>query len=59
MQKYDIQVTITVLAREEKEAEEKVKDYLKLSGRIVGYPDLVDWELTEFIPADLKNSCCC
>ena len=59
MEKFDIQVTITVLAHNEVDAEDQVHEFLKVSKLAVGDPDIVDWEFTEFIPADLKNSCCC
>lgn len=59
MKKYDIQVTITVLAKDEPEAESKVSDFLKYAIITMGSPDINDWEFTEFIPADLKQSCCC
>lgn len=59
MQKYDIQVTITVLAKDEAEAEGKVSDFLKYSTMTMGSPDINDWEFTEFVPSELKQSCCC
>lgn len=59
MKKYDIQVTITVLAKEEKDAEQVVTTFLKDADVILSNPDVVDWEFTEFIPTDLKQSCCC
>lgn len=59
MQKYDIQVTLTVLAKDEKDAEQTVQDYLKESTHWVNSPNFVDWEFTEFVPSELKQSCCC
>ena len=59
IQKYDIQVTITVLAQNEIDAEDQVHEFLKISKLSIGDPDIVDWEFTEFVPADLKQSCCC
>ena len=59
MKKYDIQVTVEVLANDEKEAEEKTMLFLKTSSVVVNNPDIIDWELTEFIPSDLSKSCCC
>ena len=58
-QKFDIQVTITVLANYEINAENQVQEFLKISKLTLGDPDIVDWEFTEFVPADLKQSCCC
>ena len=58
-QKFDIQVTITVLAQNEIDAEDQVHEFLKISKITLGDPDIVDWEFTEFIPSDLKQSCCC
>lgn len=59
MENFDIQVTFRILAKTEEDAEQTIQQYLKNADRIVGCPDLIDWEFTEFIPADLKNSCCC
>ena len=59
MKKYDIQVTITVLAKCEGDAEDQVQEFLKTAKLTVGDPDVVDWEFTEFVPSDLKQSCCC
>ena len=58
-QKFDIQVTITVLANNEIDAEDQVQEFLKISKLTLGDPDIVDWEFTEFVPTDLKQSCCC
>lgn len=58
-QKFDIQVTITVLANNEREAENKISDFLKYSTMTMGAPDVTEWEFTDFVPADLKQACCC
>ena len=58
-QKFDIQVTITVLANNEIDAEDQVQEFLKISKLTLGDTDIVDWEFTEFVPTDLKQSCCC
>lgn len=58
-QKFDIQVTFAVLANNEIDAEDQVQEFLKFSKLTLGDPDIVDWEFTEFVPADLKQSCCC
>ena len=57
--KFDIQVTITVNANEESEAENTLSDFLKYACITMGSPDIVDWEFTEFVPSDLAQSCCC
>lgn len=60
MKKYDIHVTFTIMAKDEQKADEEVINFLKLSGRAVGCPNLIDWELTEFIPTEeLAKACCC
>lgn len=59
MTKFDIQVTISVYSDTESEAEFSIQDFLKKSEQVVGFPELIDWEFTEFIPTDLKNACCC
>lgn len=59
MLKYDIQVTISVLGRDEAHAEQDVKNFLKNAEKVLDAPQILDWEFTEFVPADLKNSCCC
>jgi len=59
MKKYDIQVTITVLSDNEKNAESSVENFLKNADRTLSCPELIDWEFTEFVPTDLKQSCCC
>ena len=48
-QKFDIQVTITVLANNEIDAEDQVQEFLKISKLTLGDPDIVDWEFTEFV----------
>jgi len=48
-QKFDIQVTITVLANNEIDAEDQVHEFLKISKLTLGDPDIVDWEFTEFV----------
>ena len=58
-QKFDIPINISILAKDEKEAEQKVMTYLRNAGRIVGDPDLIDYELFEFVSNDLSQSCCC
>lgn len=59
MQKYDIQVTFTVIAKDEQEAEHNVSSYLRVANEVMDAPDITNWEFTEFVPSDLKNSCCC
>lgn len=60
MQKYDIHVTFSVTAKTEQKADEEVINFLKLAEKSVGSPNVVDWELTEFLPnEELTSSCCC
>lgn len=61
MEKFDIQVTITVTAMTENEAEGTVMKHLKAADMVLGNPDIVEWELTEFVPNELKSCCstCC
>ena len=59
METYDIPVTITVLAKTEQDAEREVMLHLKAADVVLANPQIREWELTEFVPADLKNSCCC
>ncbi len=59
METFDIQVTITVLAKTEDDAEREVMLHLKSADVVLANPHIKEWELTEFIPADIKNQCCC
>ena len=59
MQKYDIQVTISVLAKTEADAEREVMLHMKAADVVLANPHVIEWELTEFVPSDLKQSCCC
>jgi len=52
METFDITVTITVQAEDEKHAEKLVSVSL--------HRDFMNWEFTEFVPnEDLRSSCCC
>ena len=59
VENFDIQVNIKVLAKNEAEAEHAVLTYLRTAGKVIDAPDIIDYELLNFVPADLKNSCCC
>lgn len=59
IQAFDIQVSIKVLAKDEATAEQLVIQYLRTAESAISDPDIIEYELLEFIPADLKNSCCC
>ena len=59
MEKFDIQVAISILAEDEKDAEHKTMLFLKNATVVTGNPDIIDWELIEFIPEDLRKSCGC
>lgn len=55
--KFDIQVTITVEAKDEEQAEAVVGDVLNdiyAEDRAITH-----WEFTEFVPSELAQSCCC
>lgn len=60
MQKYDIQITVTVLAKTESHAEQEVKNFMKNGSRVLDAPNVLDWEFTEFVPCeDDAVTCCC
>lgn len=59
MEKFDIPVTFKVTAKNEREAEDVIIEFLKYAQITMAKPNILDWEFTEFIPEDLKNSCCC
>ena len=59
MQKYDIQVTVSVLAKTEADAEKEVMLHMKAADVVLANPNVIEWELIEFIPSDIKQSCCC
>jgi hypothetical protein len=59
MQKYDIQVTVSVLAKTEADAEREVMLHMKAADVVLANPNVIEWELIEFIPSDIKQSCCC
>jgi hypothetical protein len=59
MEKFDIQVTISVIAKDESDAETKTMLFLKEGSIVTGNKDILDWELTEFVPNELNASCCC
>lgn len=59
METFDIQVTITVLAKTEADAEREVMLHLKSADVVLTNPHIKEWELTEFVPSGLKQSCCC
>ncbi len=54
METFDIQVTITVLAKTEDDAEREVMLHLKSADVVLANPHIKEWELTEFVPSDLK-----
>lgn len=58
MAKFDIQVTVTVEAADEEQAEAVVGDIL--NDMYAEDRAITHWEFTEFVPCDdLRNSCCC
>ena len=57
--KFDIPVNVVVYAKDVAEAEQKVLHYLRNAELTISDPDIGDYELFEFIPKDLKDSCCC
>jgi hypothetical protein len=59
MEKYDIQVTVSVLAKTEADAEREVMLHMKAADVVLANPNVIEWELIEFIPSDIKQSCCC
>ena len=59
MDKYDIQITVTVLAKNESDAEREVMLHLKTADVVIANPNIIDWELIEFVSSDLSHSCCC
>lgn len=59
MKKYDIQVTVSVLAKTEADAEREVMLHMKAADVVLANPNVLEWELIEFIPSDIKQSCCC
>ena len=59
MEKFDIQVTVSVIAKDENDAEEKTMLFLKEATIVTSNKDILDWELTEFVPNELNASCCC
>lgn len=52
MEKFDIHVTLSVLAKNEGKAEEEVLECLKYALIVMPNPNIVDFELTEWIPHD-------
>lgn len=58
-QAYDIPVNIQVLAKDESTAEQLVMQYLRTASSVISDPDIIEYELVEFVPEDLKQSCCC
>lgn len=59
MNKFDIPVNITVLAKDEADAEQLVLHHLKAASLVVDNPDILDYELIVYIPEELTQSCCC
>ena len=59
MEKFDIQVTVSVIAKDENDAEEKTMLFLKEATIVTSNKDILDWELTEFVPTELNACCCC
>jgi len=59
IQKFDIPINISILAKNEQEAEHMVLSYLRTAGKVIDCPELIDYELFDFVPSDLKQSCCC
>jgi len=58
-QQFDIPVNVAVLAENEQEAEELVKNYMRTSRVCIDEPAFIDWDLVQFVPSDLAQSCCC
>lgn len=57
--KFDIPVNIEVYAKDESTAEQLVLQYLRTASSVISDPDIGDYELVNFVPSDLSNSCCC
>lgn len=57
--KFDIPINISILAKDEAEAERVVLAYLRTAGKVIDCPELIDYELFEFVSNDLSQSCCC
>lgn len=55
---FDIQVTFTVEAEDEANAEWKVADAINF-GIVDLAPNAVIWDFTESVSEDLSKSCCC
>lgn len=58
-QKHSIQVTFSIVAKDEQEAEHKVHAFLRDADMMIKDPDVVDWEFTEFVPTDCTSHCDC
>ena len=58
-QKFDIPINLTVFAKDEQEAEGIALNYLRDAYLTLANPDIEEYELFEFVPSDLAQSCCC
>jgi len=59
IQTFDIPVNIKVVAKDEATAEQLVIQYLRTAEACLGDPDVIDYELFQFVPSELAQSCCC
>lgn len=58
-QKFDIPINLKIVAKDEATAEQIAIQYLRTAEAAIADPDVLDYELFEFVSPELKNSCCC
>jgi len=58
-QKFNIPINFEVTAKDEKEAEQIILQYLRTAEKVIDAPDIAEYELLEFVPSELSQSCCC
>lgn len=58
-QKFDIPINFEITAKDEKEAEQIILQYLRTAEKVIDAPDITEYELIEFVPNELSKSCCC
>lgn len=59
IQTFDIPINLRIVAKDETTAELIATQYMRQAEAAIDDPDVIDYELVQFVPSDLAQSCCC
>jgi len=59
IQTFDIQVNLKIVAKDEATAELIANQYMRQAEAAIDDPDVIEYDLIQFVSSELAQSCCC